>query len=450
MRKTHRIQPTLQEPWLDMPHAKELRAISRLLEDNRMLGRLVAQDISVGERPSQAGLAGEQALRALIVKQMNGFSYEELAFHIADSQTYRTFCGFGLADRLPKRSTLAENIKRIRASTLEAINQSVVEMARKLGVEKGRKVRVDSTVVESNIHQPSDSALLWDCVRVLTRLMKGARELGVPDLHFPDRTRRAKRRFRNIHHAKTNKQRRGLYRDLVKVTEEVRVTALRVLDQLRAYRPLDLQVVTAIAAVIAQVERYLPLTERVLDQTRRRVFDVEKVPATEKVVSIFEAHTDVIVKAPRETEYGHKIFLTGGASSMILDCVIAAGNPADSTLTETMIDRQAEIYSRPPRQASFDGGFASGPNLHHAKAKGVKDVVFFKRCGLEISEMAKSTWVYRRLRDFRAGIEGCISFLKRIFGLDRCTWRSFPSFESYVWSSIVSFNLLILARHILK
>ena len=178
--------------------------------------------------------------------------------------------------------------------------------------------------------------------------------------------------------------------------------------------------------------------------------DGEAVPASEKIVSIFEEHTDIIVKAPRKTQYGHKISLTGGPSSMILDCVIAKGNPADSSDAQAMIDRQIEIFGRPPRQVAFDGGYTSHDNLRSIKAKGVKDVVFHKKRGLEISDMAKSVWVFKKLKNFRAGIEGCISFLKRVFGLSRCTWRSFRSFKSYVWASVVSFNLLIMARHLIE
>jgi IS5 family transposase len=187
-----------------------------------------------------------------------------------------------------------------------------------------------------------------------------------------------------------------------------------------------------------------------MDQTRRRVLEGESVPAEEKIVSIFEEHTDIIRKDNRETFYGHKICLTGGGSSMILDCTVLEGNPADSTLAKTMADRQVEIFSRPPRQIAFDGGFASKVNLSEIKALGVQDVAFSKHRGLEIGAMVKSSWVYKRLRDFRAGIEGNISFLKRVFGLDRCTWKSWESFQSYVWGSIVSFNLLVFARHLLR
>jgi IS5 family transposase len=187
-----------------------------------------------------------------------------------------------------------------------------------------------------------------------------------------------------------------------------------------------------------------------MDQTQRRVLEGQSVPAGEKIVSIFEEHTDIIRKDNRETLYGHKVCLTGGASSMILDCKVLEGNPADSTLAKIMVDRQVEIFSRPPRQIVFDGGFASKMNLSDIKAAGVKDVAFSKGRGLEIGDMVKSSWVYKRLRDFRAGIEGNISFLKRIFGLDRCTWKSWSSFQSYVWGSILSFNLLVFARHLLS
>lgn len=206
--------------------------------------------------------------------------------------------------------------------------------------------------------------------------------------------------------------------------------------------------VARLQAITGELEWYLQLTKRVLEQTKRRVFDGETVPASEKLVSIFEEHSDIIVKAPRETQFGHKVTLTGGSSSMILDCVISQGNPADSSLAETMIDRQVEIYGRPPLQAAFDGGYASQDNLRNIKTKGVKDVAFHKKRGLEISEMAKSPWVFKKLKNFRAGIEGCISFLKRVFGLSRCNWRSQPSFESYTWASVVSFNLLVMARHL--
>jgi IS5 family transposase len=445
MRENHKIQPTLAEPWLDVPHAKELKVVSDLLDEHPTIGERVAQDIgSDGGRP---GMTGEQVFRALFLKQLNEFSYCELAFHLADSKTYRRFCGFGLTDSIPKRATLAENLKRVKPETVEAIARDVVLIASELGVEKARKVRVDSTVVETNIHEPSDSLLLWDCVRTLLRLMKAAVGLGVSDLVFANRRRRAKRRAHEIQRAKNAQQRRPLYKDLLLVTDEVSRAAEAAVVRIQEHPTANVMTAVKLAGIAAEITRVLGLTTKVVDQTRRRVFDKETVPAREKIFSIFEEHTDIIVKAPRETEYGHKVFLTGGASSLILDCVIAEGNPADSSMAVEMINRQKEIFDRPPRQAAFDGGFASKDNVKVIKEAGVKDAVFHKRRGIDIADMAKSQWVFKRLRDFRAGIEGCISFLKRVFGLTRCTWRSLSSFKSYVWSSIVSMNLLLIARH---
>jgi len=449
MRETHRIQPTLTEPWLDLPHAKELKVISDLLDQHPILGALVAQDISRGKSTRTGGLTGEQVMRAMIIKQMNHFSYDELTFHVADSQTYRTFCKIGFTDQAPKRSTLAENIKRIQASTLEQANRIIVEAAISAGIERGRKVRIDSTVTEANIHPPSDSSLLFDCVRVMTRIMTVLRELGV-QIEFSNRTRRAKRRWLAISRARRKRQRTKLYRNLVNAVEEVFAAATTAVGVARAHEVGSFEDAVRLEGLVGELGHYLPLTERVLDQTRRRVFDGESVPAAEKLVSIFEEHTDIIVKAPRETQFGHKVTLTGGASSMILDCVVSGGNPADSSLAGTMIERQIDIFGRPPLKASFDGGYASRANLENIKAMGVRDAVFHKKRGLDELDMAKSRWVFKQMKNFRAGIEGCISFLKRIFGLNRCTWRSRPSFESYIWASVVSFNLLIMARHLIE
>jgi len=198
------------------------------------------------------------------------------------------------------------------------------------------------------------------------------------------------------------------------------------------------------------IEHHAGLLEKVIGQTKRRVMLGETVPAQEKVVSIFEPHTDIIIKDRRDTYYGHKICLTGGASNLILDCVIASGNPADTGLAIPMVDRQKEIYNRYPLKVSFDGGFASKDNLNQAKWRKIKDICFAKKRGLRETEMCRSEYVYHRLRNFRAGIESGISWLKRCMGLTRCMWKGWDAFKSYVWSSIVAANLLTLARHKLK
>ncbi len=383
---------------------------------------------------------GTRVLRVLLLKQMNGFSYRELEFHLADSVTYRTFCRFGALEPTPTRATLAENLKKVRAQTLEAVGAVVLRYAAKRGVERGRKVRIDSTVVEANVHAPTDSSLLWDGVRVLTRLLGRAADHFGFGL-YTNHTRRAKRRMLAIKDTGSKSKRTEAYRDLLKVAGKCVGYGERAIEHLDGNNGAQ--------RLAEELAHYIGLLERAVDQTRRRVLEGEKVPASEKLISLFEPHTDIIVKDRRDTLYGHKVFLTGGASGLILDCTIEAGNPADTTLAIPMLQRQEALYGRPPRQAAMDGGFASKDNLKAAKAMGVADVCFQKKRGLKVSDMTRSSWVYRRLRDFRAGIEGMISFLKRAFGLDRCTWRGAESFASYVQASVLTANLLTLARHLL-
>ena len=411
--------------------------------------RIYADLVRPGTKPGKGrkGLTAEQVLRATLIKQMNGFSYEQLAFHLSDSTSYRWFCRIGLGERGPKKSTLQKAIKRVQGNTLERVNQLLVRYAAERKIETGEKVRTDCTAVKSNIHHPNDSSLLWDCVRVLTRLMRRSREKF--GLVFNDHSRRAKRRTQGIAHRRTNPQRLPLYRDLLKVTERTLRQARSMAEDLGKLTGGTLMQTLQAYSLGVELEHYAGLTATVISQTERRVLRGESVPASEKTVSIFEPHTDIIVKDNREPIYGHKICLTTGASGLVTDVIVEQGNPADVTLAVRMMERQRDVFGKAPRQASFDGGFASRANLAEIKKLGVSDVAFSKRVGLKITDMVKSTWVYRRLRNFRSGIEGIISFLKRAFGVGRCSWSGFASFKAYVTASVVTCNLLIVARHLL-
>ena len=377
-----------------------------------------------------------------MVKTLFNFSYEELSFHIVDSQSIRWFCRIGFAEEGFKKSTLNHNIKAISDQSWEMINRELIGYAAQEKIEAGRTVRTDCTCVESNIHDPSDSTLLWDSVRVLTSLIEKLRDdLNIRVSGFSNHTRRAKRRMLAVMNAKNDKQRNAAYADLLKMADNVLGYSRMGLEQIKAGA-----FNSASFAISETIAHYAGLLEKVIDQTKRRVISGEKVPAQEKVVSIFEPHTDIIIKDRRDTIYGHKICLTGGASNLILDCLIASGNPADSSLAIPMLDRQNEIYGRYPLKACFDGGFASKDNLKQAKSRNIKDVCFAKKRVLEETEMCRSEYVYHRLRRFRAGIESGISWLKRCMGLTRCVWKGWNAFKSYVWSSIVAANLLTLAR----
>jgi len=442
MREKSKKQLPLMYQTPDHPQARELEAISRILESEPTITELVHQDLCQGRQLTETGANGmsaEQVLRAAILKRMFDYSYELLPFHIVDSISLRAFCRIGIADKGFKKSAIAKNTKRISPATWEQINRILVVHGNQEKLEKGRQVRMDCTVMESNIHHPTDSTLLYDGVRVLTRLLGALRQRGVK-VHFTDHSRRAKRRVLAVQYAKKESQRKAAYRDLLKLATKslgYAVTAIPAAKNQAGIEGL---------ALGTELERYVELTRRVIGQTERRVLRGEKVPATEKIVSIFEPHTDIIVKDRRETYYGHKLCLSVGASNLITDCVITEGNPADTELTLTMLGRQREIYGRYPLKVALDGGFASKANLAAAKERKIKDVCFAKKRGLRVEEMCRSQWVYNRLRRFRAGVESIISWIKRSLGFDRCTWKGRRSFESYVWLSTVTANLITLAR----
>jgi len=396
--------------------ARELGTISRILDDNPRIYELVYRD------------------------------YEELAFHLEDSHSFRAFSRLGMGQR-PGVSTLQENIKGLGPCTWEAVNRLIIRYAEAQRMEKGRTVRLDSTAIESDIHYPTDSRLLEDGIRVITRLLvEGRRLRPVPGYGFSDHRRVVKKRVMTIVNTKSRKVRKKAYGELLEVAGRVMGYGREAIGVLDCFESDDMGEVLRARVLMEKLQRALMIFRRVIDQTERRVIRGEKVPASEKVVSFFEVHTDIIEKGGRETCYGHKVYLTGGRSGLILDCRVVRGNPRDSSLFSELICRQEGLYGRVPRQVAADGGFASVDNLRWAKAEGIKDVMFSKRRGLSVLDMVKSHGVYRRLRNFRAGIEASISWLKRTFGLARCMWKGWKSFQQYVLSAVVSYNLHVLAR----
>lgn len=450
MRRSVRDQLPLVPAPLAHDHVRELAAVRAILDAHPEFARWVQTDLLAGgvdPDHGRNGMSGEQVLRALVIKQSNGFSYDDLAFHLADSQSYQAFCLIGFTDKAPKRSTLQRNLKAVRAETLERINRALVAHAQAQGMEDGQRLRADSTVIEAAIHEPTDSKLLVDCVRVLTRLLREAREYVA--VAYTNHHKRAKRRQLAIQHASKAEQRVPLYRDLVKVTENTVAAARFSVEKLEERYPPDAFQQPELGELRANLQHFAKLADKVLDQTRRRVFEGETVPAPQKIVSIFEPHTDIIRKDRRDTLYGHKVFLTAGASGLIVDCVVERGNPVDKEKAAKLSKRAIDVLGTKPEQIVFDGGFSSRENLRSIKALGIRDVAFSKAPGLAIKEMIKRTWLYQRLRHFRAGIEGIISFLKRCFGWDRCAWRSYGSFRAYTWGSVIAANLAMLARHAL-
>ena len=442
MRQQRTIQASLFDLFAGHEIGRELKAMSGWLDQHPALIAQVAQDLRRRgvKQTGRQGLPAEAVLRCGLLKQHRQLSYEELAFHLEDSASFRAFARAPLA-WTPKKSVLQGTISAIAAETWEMINRAVLESARREKVERGEVIRLDSTVTDALMHEPSDSSLLWDAVRVMARMLKAAEKLaGGAKIAWRDRRRAAKRRAFAIQYSRGRPRRVQRYRELIEITRAMLTDLDAAAERLRL-------VLNPMAELwLAAFAEHRRLIERVISQTERRVLRGQAVPAQEKIVSLFEPHADIIVKGGRDTQYGHKLNLVAGRSGLILDLVIETGNPADSERFVPMLERHIAFWGRAPRQAAADGGYASADNLAQAKARGVADMAFHKKAGLRIEDMVKSRWVYRKLRNFRAGIEAGISCLKRAYGLARCTWRGLAHFRAYVWSCVVAYNLALFTR----
>jgi IS5 family transposase len=441
MRQERTVQASLFDLFAGHEIGRELKAMSAWLDEHRALFGLVAADLRRHgvKETGRHGLPAESVLRCAVLKQHRQLSYQELAFHLEDSASFRAFARLPWS-WTPRKSVLHKTISAIRAETWEAINRALLSSAAEAQLERGRVVRLDSTATAALVHEPSDSSLLWDAVRVMARLLQAANALGAGiALAWRDHQRAAKKRARDIQYTRGRPKRVQLYRELIKITQATLAYLHQAAMQLAGAAGL------AVELWQAKVRHYRPLIEQIIAQTERRVLAGEAVPAGDKLVSLFEPHADIIRKG-RKVAYGHKLNLTTGRSGLILDVVIEAGNPADSERLLPMLERHIAFYGQAPRQAAADGSFASRDNLRQAKAQGVRDMAFHKRGGLRIEDMVRSRWVYRKLRNFRAGIEADISCLKRAYGLARCTWRGLGHFRAYVWSAVVAYNLALVAR----
>jgi transposase, IS5 family len=433
----------------DSKMSKKLEKISYILQKDRNFLEKIAEDFKTPKR-SPAGAKGmtiEQVVRTAILKQFRQLGYDELYDELNDNISYRRFAKIheGL---VPKKSTLNENIKRISPDGFEEIHRVIIKTAIKLGVEKGKSVRMDSTGVESNIHYPTDGELLWDCVRVLDRVIEGVME-EYPDIkiEYHNHTTRAKKRRYRIVNTSRKEKRVEAYKDLLKVSRATAEYSGSCIEQLE--RRVKLGDIEA-AVYKEELSGYLESLRIIINQTERRVLKGESVESKDKLVSIFETHSDILAKGKRKVIFGHKVLLSGGKSNLILDCMIERGNWSDAEHFREGIDRLGKKYGYLPEEITTDGGFASGDNYDYAVGEGIKKVLFTKKCTSKIVELVKTSRAYKRLKKFRAGVEGCISAAKRAYGLSRCTWRGWRSFQSYVWLSVIAFNLNILAEALLK
>lgn len=417
----------------------EMENISAWLDRVPQALEWVLEDLAVGKDTRGAkGMSAEEVLRAGVLKQQNEWTYRELEFNLVDSAAARAFVRVR-NDRGYSDSCLQNAIKKISESTWEKLNREILKLASSEGIEKGRVVRMDSTVVETNISYPRDSSMLVDCLRVVSRVCSRLL-LSFPVAKMKFTHKKGRKLMLEILDAKNDEERRPVYEKLIVGTGDVwnqLPSIISAVEEGEMNHKKKKKIVDELTHVLLHIGP-------IIAQSIARVIDGKKVKSEDKVVSLFEPHTDVIVKGKREVEFGHKVFFTTGKSNLVLDCKIESGNPSDTSLFIPLVKAQKEIYGRAPRQTSTDGGFASAENVKLGKENGVTDICFSKRCGLEILDMVKSSFVFKKLRNFRAGVESNISCLKRAFGLTRANWKGFVGFKSYVWSSVVSYNLSIL------
>ena len=441
MRETRIPQTSIFENYAEHEHAQQLKRLSRLLDEHRsQLLPLVRKDLvsPTVKKIGNCGLSVESVFRCLVLKQLLQVGYEQLAFHLSDSMSYQTFARV-MNGRSPSRSTLQATIRRIQPRTLEKIHQRLSFVHYNQGEITLDRIRMDSTVVKSAIAPPRDSQLLNDGVRVLSRLFAKSREKTGVKIRFTDKRKEAKALAYRIFHAK-KAEKHALYPLLLRAVRVVLKQAERALIQVKAQgNPSKNQ-------WCEQIEHYRELLLKVVDQTQRRVIQGENVPASEKIVSLFECHTDIIIKGAREVDYGHKINLSSDAKGLITYVGIEDGNPKDSQRFIPIIQGHLQTYGEVPTSTVGDGCYASQTNVHEAKALGIKRVVFHKKQGISYTAMGVKKKTYQRMREFRAGIEGNISELKRKFGVAKATWKGLDGFKAFVWSSVISYNLVRLAR----
>lgn len=433
--------------------SSELKKIDAYLGDEKLY-RLIRDDLSKRfpktKETGRNSTPVEVVLRMLVVRRLYSYSYEETVERVRDSLSLRQFCRVYLND-VPVDTTLIRCANVIQPKTLEKFNERIIQLAVERKVTQGRKLRTDGTVVESNIRPPSDNRLLADGVRVLARTVVRARQLvkQVVQEPFEDFTQKTKQLARQIGETlrkKTDVAKsagRQQYQELLEMTRKTVTWAHHTKKHLRSS-------CNAKAQRLAQtLETFLPRTERVIEQTRRRILQGEQVPAQEKIVSLFEEHTDIIRrgKESRPVEYGHKIWLSEVEGGLVSRYRILEGNPSDEQQWKPSLKAHLKTFHQPPQQASGDRGLYSEPNEQLAHDLGVKRVILPQRGHRSKTRLKheRKAWFVKG-RHWHAGVEGRISVLKRAHDLGRCLAHGLNGFQCWVGWGIIAGNLAVLGR----
>ena len=423
----------------------ELALIDTILNENQGLYEIIAPDIVELNRSSKVGRQDspsvEQVVRAALYKEMKKLDYRELEYAQEDSR----LCGAFI--KLEGRSSFSfevfhKYISRIRGESLRAL---MVEINRIMmqgeGIEDGRSLRTDSTVVETDIHYPTNNALIWDCMKTSHRLLKKLEEAGKIKKVRNYQKQGKKNEFK-INNTKKKEKRAELFEKQLKLFRMSINQVKKVVGEIIVGADLG------VLSIVAELKGLLPKMEKVYDISYRHELLGESVRSSEKIFSIYEDHTDIIVKGAREVAFGHKVNLATGRSNLILDCEIADGNPKDSTLYEGVLDRVRNDYGIRPRDMVTDGAYASLRNQEKAKEYGIRNIVFNKIVG-SLKNVVTSVQMETRLKKWRSGMEAVVSNLKRGFDLFRCEWKGRDHFDAKVLWSVIAYNIRVMTGFML-
>ena len=436
-----------------------LNQVSAYVDQHPELVQAVEQRLQEGLKNSttgRRGLTGAQVLLSWILMRIKNWDYRELAERIRDGITLRLFTRF-YSNPVPRHTAFHRGHNRLTSELIRRINDALLQAAVQDGLEDGEASRGDTTVVEADIHHPTDASLLWDTVRVLTRLLKQLRQLAPHQLpRYPKRTRAAKRRMYELQRMTASQrehQQVPKYRQLIAIAEETLNNA-RDAVKLTPAAGRTSSDIFIIEAMRKQITDFCGLGDRVVDQARRRVIDNEQVPAAEKIYSIFEPHTSLIKrgKAGKPVEFGHKIYLAQTRTGLITQYWVLDGNPSDEDHVVPSIQQHKATFGRAPKLYANDRGSYSADNIKACQQEGVACVSIPQRGGQKTAEREafEKSPEFKQGQRFRAGIEGTISVLMRGRGMKRCLAAGKKGLELLVGLAVLANNLLRIAALLLE
>jgi len=430
----------------DWSRNPEFGLLDTILEQHPELYDILAPEILPKENDASSGRRDipsvEQITRAALYKELKCLDYRELEYAQTDSRICSNFIKLDL--RKPFSFQLFQKyISRISAEALNELMIALNNIAIAEGLEDVEKLRIDSTVVKSNIHYPTNNSLVWDCIKESHRLLSRLSE-EIEGLKIRDYRKSAKTIYYKINITKGKDRRLQLFQKQL-------TTFTKSINQINQVLRNPKKKVYSIFAqnIIAELEDLLRVMDKVYKMTEQKEIFGEKVPNKDKIFSIYEQHTDIIVKGGREVQFGHKINFTGGTSNLILDCEVLDGNPSDSKLYAPAINRVIKNYRTVPRDTATDGGYASLENKKAAMAAGIKNIVFNKVMG-SLKNQVSSKSMETRLKKWRSGIEAVISNYKRKFEMFICTWKGKAHFDAKVFWSVIAYNIRVMTRLLLS